>query len=467
MEKNIKRLLWLYLILLVFEGSLRKWVMPSLADPLLIIRDPVALAIYALAFFSGRFPFNGFVIFTGLLAFASVVASFAAGQSNLLVIAYGLRIDYFHLPLIWIMADVLDRRDVERMCSFLLVVAVPMTLLMILQFKSPMGAWINRGVGSDEGGQIFGAAGRIRPPGFFSFITGPQLYYPLVAAIFLHQVSQYRRLWWPVLVACGLAILVALPISISRTVMLGTGIVLLAFVATLPLTGLASFGAILRAALGLGVLVVAASFLPIFHQGIEVFLLRWNTAATSTNGDAWASIGGRIAGVLSVPFINAGQAPFFGFGIGVGSNVGARLLEGRVGFLLAEDEWSKVFLELGALLGGIFILLRLAITARLGWGALRALLEENDNLPVLLFSASAIAIAQYQWAPPTILGFAIVGGGLTLAAIEHPLGEEEEDDDEEEENETEDDESMAGISARSPVVSTPAGERGLPPGSDS
>ncbi|HWA85876.1 MAG TPA: hypothetical protein VG710_06615, partial [Opitutus sp.] len=234
MEKLIKRLIWLYIVLLIFEGALRKWVLPSLADPLLIVRDPVVIAIYILAFFKGKFPLNGWMIAIVALAFCSIVASFAAGQTNFFVLAYGLRINYGHLPLIWVMASVLTRRDVERIGSFLLLVAVPMTLVMVLQFKSPIDARINRGIGGDEGGQIYGALGRIRPPGFFSFITGPQFFYPLVAAFFFHQVGGHRRLRMPLLIACGLAVLVALPVSISRTVMLGTALVGIAFVLSMP-----------------------------------------------------------------------------------------------------------------------------------------------------------------------------------------------------------------------------------------
>ncbi|HTO04984.1 MAG TPA: hypothetical protein VL069_14830, partial [Opitutus sp.] len=200
MEKTLKFLIWLYVVLLIFEGALRKWVLPSLSDPLLIVRDPVAIGIYLLAFSSGRFPINGFVLTTFALAAASVMASLIGGHTNPLVLAYGLRINYGHLPLMWVMAQVLTRKDVERLGSFLLLVAIPMTAIMILQFKSPVYAFINRGIGSEEGGQIYGAMGRIRPPGFFSFITGPQVFYPLVAAVFFHQASSHRRLWWPVLI---------------------------------------------------------------------------------------------------------------------------------------------------------------------------------------------------------------------------------------------------------------------------
>jgi hypothetical protein len=427
MIRNIKALIWAYVILLIFEGSLRKWVLPSYADILLIVRDPLALAIYVLAYLSGRFPLNAFVIATFALAAASLAASFLAGQDNLIVTMYGLRINYFHLPLIWVIASVLDRKDVERIGSFLLLVAIPMTALMVLQFKSPPDARINRGIGEDEGGQIFGADGRIRPPGFFSFITGPQLFFPLVAAYFFYQIGSTRRLPWPLLAACGLSIIIALPVSISRTVMLATAVVGIAFVVTMPFHR-ARIGSLPQIILIIGIVGVCVSFLPVFKEARMVFMMRWVSAAGSTNGDAWGGIFSRIFAGFTQPFFWASQAPLFGNGIGVGSNVGARLLQGRVGFMLAEDEWGKDFLELGPILGAAFIGFRIAIAGYLAWVAFNALVTRRDNLPVLILSANAIAIVQNQWAPPTILGFAVVGAGLLLAAAKSADVEEEEEE---------------------------------------
>jgi hypothetical protein len=41
--KRLRQLLWLYFWLLIFEGALRKWLLPGLSTPLLLVRDPVAL----------------------------------------------------------------------------------------------------------------------------------------------------------------------------------------------------------------------------------------------------------------------------------------------------------------------------------------------------------------------------------------------------------------------------------------
>jgi hypothetical protein len=416
MKSAIKGLIWTYVILLLVEGALRKWVLPGLADELLIVRDPALLAIYGLALAGGFFPVNRFIVALAALAALSAAASLLGGHRNLLVIAYGVRINYLHLPLIWIMGRVLDRRDVERLGAFLLVAAIPMTLLMVRQFGAPMNAWINRGVGNDEVGQLFGADGRIRPPGMFAFITGPQLFYPLCAAFFFDEISGAKRLPQYLLVAAGLAIAIALPISISRSVMLGSGLVAVAFVLALPFSS-ARFMALARPLLLLAIVAAGLTLLPVFREGVEVFLMRWDSAADDAPGAAWTSVIDRTVNGFTNPYFFMKESPFLGHGIGTGSNVGARLTSGEVGFLLAEEEWGKVLLELGPVLGAAFILLRVTLVGWLGWRSWRALRDERNVLPLLILSATAMTVLQGQWAPPTVLGFAVVGSGLLLGAL--------------------------------------------------
>lgn len=397
-----------------------------MADAFLVIRDPVLLSIYALALVSGIFPRNIFVITIGGLAVASVIGSALAGQTNPFVILYGLRINYLHLPLIWVMGSVLNRKDVERIGTFFLITGIVMTFVMVEQFRSPMDATINRGVGNEEGGQIFGADGRIRPPGLFAFITGPQLFFPLCAAFFFDQIGGAKRMPWYLLVVCGLAIAVALPVSISRYVMLATGIVAVMFLLTLPLSSsrLASIG---RPLILLVILAGVLSQLPVFKEGTTVFMMRWDQAALESDGQAWGSLFDRTFRAFSNTVYFVEQAPFFGHGVGVGSNVGSRLLYGTLGFVLAEEEWGKVILELGPILGFAFILFRTWLSVHLGLEAWRAARYDHNTLPLLIWSALVFALFQGQWAPPTVLGFAVLGGGLVLAAINPvPVEETEE-----------------------------------------
>jgi hypothetical protein len=431
MTRFIKWGIWTYLILLIFEGAFRKWIFPGAADLFLIVRDPVVLAIYALALGSGIVPRNGFMVALGGLVAASFILPFLAGQTNVLVTLYGMRTNYLHVPLIWIMAEVLDRRDVERLGMAVLVLAIPTTLLMVKQFNSPMDAFVNRGVGGDETGQIYGALGRIRPPGFFSFISGVMVYFPLAAAFFLNFVTTIKKrwLWWLVLVS-GFCIVLALPVSISRGAMINTVAVGVVFVLAMLKVGLINAGTV-RVGVAALVLLVALSFLPFFKEAQEVFMDRWNTAKAESQGDAWGSLTTRVTAGFVTPFEVMMNAPFFGHGIGVGSNVGAKLLSGKVGFLLSENEWERAMLELGPLLGLAFIGFRVVLSLYLLQVCWRALKENRDTLPLVIWSAAAPAVLLHQWAPPTLLGFAVFGSGLILAAVNYPEEEEEEDDEDE------------------------------------
>src|SRR4051812_47235706 len=459
MHSRIKFLTWVYVILLIMEGAMRKWVLPGMADVLLVVRDPVLLAIYALAIVEGVFPSNMFTFALGTLAAASVLFSVLAGQTNLVVIAYGVRINYLHLPLMWVMGRIFNRKDVERLGTFLLIVAIPMTIVMVRQFNSAPNDWINRGVGNDEGGQIFGAEGRIRPPGLFAFITGPQLFYPLVAAFFFDQIGYAKRMPWYLLIACGLAIALALPISISRTVMIATGIVAVCFIGTLPFSS-SRLTSLARPTIIMCLVLAALSQMPIFKEGTDTFMSRWNQAASeaeySGEGTAFESLASRSLRAFTNTTYYFEQAPFFGSGIGVGSNVGSKLITGSLGFGLAEEEWGKILLELGPVLGAAFIGFRIILSFYLGFEAWRALRYDRDALPLLIWSALMIAILQGQWAPPTVLGFAVIGGGLILGAM-NPAPEAEAKTEEVD---------LTATPEMAPVALAPSTQAALPAASD-
>src|SRR6185503_15912113 len=77
-SKKIRVVAWLiivYAFLLMIEGALRKWVVPGLSNPLLVIRDPVLLLIYLMAIRAKVFPSNGFMTSLTVIAFLSLIAS--------------------------------------------------------------------------------------------------------------------------------------------------------------------------------------------------------------------------------------------------------------------------------------------------------------------------------------------------------------------------------------------------------
>jgi hypothetical protein len=148
----------------------------------------------------------------------------------------------------------------------------------------------------------------------------------------------------------------------------------------------------------------------VFSEGVDVMNYRLGDAQNIKTG-----LVDRYFGGLLSPFEAAGQAPFFGSGLGKGTMAGAALLGGHRDFLLAEDELSRIVLESGPVLGFAYIFLRVGIIAYAGKVAFSALLR-NNVLPVFLFLVFAPLMLNGQFGQPTTLGFAVFGAGLCLAS---------------------------------------------------
>lgn len=407
----LKGAIWLYFWLLLGEGVLRKWVLPGLSDMLLLVRDPVAALAYVLALRAGVLPWRPALAVLAGLVLASLVFSLAA-DAPILVVLFGLRTDFLHLPLVFVMAAALDREDVTRIGRWTMIMAVPIGLLMLAQFRAAPDSWLNVGAGGGEAGQLRGAMGRIRPPGPFSFISGPVSFYALVAAYVCHgwlaRANQGRWLLW----LASITTVVVVPISISRSLLLGV-LIVLAF------AGLAAVQHFHRLPRIAGPLLAAAAGLALISDTVYVqaFVTRWDEAAEAGGGTVYSNVVMRFLNLFAQPFELAGQVPLVGHGIGMGTLAGARLATGQTLFLLSESELGRVILELGPLLGFAFIAWRVWLAGMLLAGGWRRLLGPGDALPWMLAGASFYGVIVGQWGQTTQLGFAVFSAGLALAAL--------------------------------------------------
>jgi len=405
----MRRLIWLYFWLLLFEGALRKWLFPGLSNALLIVRDPVVLAIYALALRDRLLPVSGFVMWILVLAALCFLASFA-GIGNLAVTIYGLRADFLHLPLLFLLPRALSVEDVRKMGCALLLVSLPMALLAVKQFQAgPTSPW-NVGAGGEIGGQLFAAQGKVRASGTFSFATGMATYLALSTAFLLNDLLGSRRYPRWLTFAALPALTLALAVSGSRTAVISVTIVC-SLVVYIALRRPAQMQAAARFALLALVAALALTWLaPVFKEGLAVHRERFESA------------GGVREGILvryGQVFVAAGtalsNAPTFGVGLGVGTNVGANLLRGRREFVLGEGEWQRVIFESGPPLGASYIALRVAMLLAVAGTALKAY-RAGQILPLLLVSAGGLDLATGQFGQPTTLGFAVFPAGLALTA---------------------------------------------------
>jgi hypothetical protein len=413
----LKKLVWAYFWLLIFEGALRKWIVPQFNAPLLVVRDPIVLAIYYIAAKQKLFPMHQLSRFFLFQVGAGVVlaaAQFALLGLPLFVIAYGYRTLYLHIPLIFLLPEILDYRDLIRIGRWVLIISVPMAVLMGYQFRSPIDAWINRTVGVNGGFQIASALGKIRPPGTFSFISGPVAFYALVTSFLGYGLVSRAKPYSKVLLTASMVgVGLAVAVSGSRATILSGAIVILAWV-----VGVAAGKRVSTAVTNSLIVIVVAIFvlghIDLVDEGKEVLNERIEIA-----GD-WESqhggIGGRFLHELLNPIFSIPDLPFFGVGLGVGTNVGANILTGQSQFLAAEGEWGRNLVEMGALFGLLFIGFRVYLT---GWMAKVSIASAQAGhiLPLLLFSACAVNLLSGQISQPTTLGFTVFVAGLCLVAI--------------------------------------------------
>lgn len=416
--KILKKGIWLYFFLLIFEGALRKWFLPFLAAPLLVVRDPVAIWLIYMAWKHNVVKANMYVLLMTFFTIIAICTALIFGHGSMIVALYGARITLIHFPVIFIIGKVFNQEDVIKMGRVLLLIAIPMTVLIALQFYSPQSAWVNRGIGGDiEGGGFSGAMGYFRPPATFSFISGTVMFYSLVACfVFYFWLSkvEINRL---ILIGATVGLIASIPLSISRTLAYTLG---LTFVFTLiSVANKPKFFVRMLGFIILGLLVLAVlSQTPLFKTGTEVLATRFDIANDSEGGMT-NSIMDRVFGGMLSAVENSNNLPFFGQGLGMGTNAGAAMLTGgRSTFLIAEDEWPRLVGEMGFVLGVFILLIRVIFSAEI---LIRSYsrIKMGNILPWLLLSMGFLIILRGQWAQPTVLGFSTLVGGLILAAVKN------------------------------------------------
>ncbi len=420
--RQIRFLIWTYLILLIFEGALRKWVVPQLSNPILLIRDPVVILIYLWALRAHVFPHSLYIVFLGIIAVLSlfvgivVLLDYFPLTVILEVTLYGFRSNFLHLPLIFVIAKVFDEEDVKEIGWFILLLMIPMSLIMVAQFQASPDSFINRTVGAGEALQLTAGSGKIRPPGTFSFISGPVFYIPVAAAFAIYGALTRKTYKTWLLTAAGGSLVIAIAVSGSRScvacvllVVLSVGVIFL-----FRPRAVNQFGRTLVLVAIAGLII---SRLPVFKEGIGILSDRFTTSAEAGETTIFGSIVGRTIEDFTHPLSVLDKIPILGYGLGIGTSGGARFLIGRAAFLLAEDEWMRVLLENGPILGLAFLLWRIVLAFRIGYLAI-ASLKRGAILPVLLFSCSFLPLLNGQLGQPTILGFTVFLSGLCLAAMQ-------------------------------------------------
>lgn len=407
----IRRLIWSYFILLLFEGALRKWFLPGLSQELLIVRDPLALYIYYLAFNRGVFPTgNPYLTKAVQWTILATIVSLVVVGAHWKAVAYGLRTNLLHFPLIFVMARVMDKRDAILFGKAFLLLALPMTWVVSQQFQSDRDHLLNTAAGG-VGYQLETSGGKVRASGTFTFVSGIVFYYCFSVAFiiygFIHK-NVFPK--WMLYLGTG-ATLLAMVTAGSRAV-IAESLQVVACLGFLAYFRPNEFGKITAFAFGFSAIAMILWYrIDLFKEGVEFLSLRFEEAA-NVEGSPVEAYFNRYHQILVAPYYYSMWTDFFGSGLGTATRAGAALTGGYGG---AEVSWARQILENGTVIGGLFILWRIWMAKDLLQTSIRSIKKAN-YLPILLFGAAGPIIAFGLLGQPTNLGFAAFGCGLCLAS---------------------------------------------------
>ena len=167
---RIRKLLWIYFWLLIFEGALRRWVLPQLSTPLIFVREPVAIYVLWLALPTLlRRKWSYWLLFIFPFVFISTIFTMLFAHADPIIAFVGFRTYLIQIPLMFVFGLVFTIRDVIQFAKMLLLLSIPMTILFVIQSSLSPTHILNVGPGGVGTSVFTGVGDNFRPPDTFYF----------------------------------------------------------------------------------------------------------------------------------------------------------------------------------------------------------------------------------------------------------------------------------------------------------
>jgi hypothetical protein len=412
----LKKLFWLYFLLLIFEGALRKWIFPHFSAPLLLVRDPVAVWIIWEAYRTHKWPKNWSTI-TGILTLCLVAlcaVQMVFDGNPWFVAIYGLRSYLLPFPVAFIMGENLDAEDLREFGIFILWILLPMTALEVVQYLSPATAFVNAGAYTGAM-QIAYAGDHVRASGTFSYDVGPIDLVPLAAAFLLYGLvnERFAKRWLLWATAC--MVILSIPVIGARTLVYEL-VGMLGCVALAAMFGVSQMAKTLKVILPIVIAGVLVSFLPVFSQAMGTLQTRFSQASHS-EGDTQKVLVSRLLDPLTGDIEDVDfSTHWIGMGIGRGAAAIVVLARGAPSFLAGEGESSRAINEMGPFPGFAFLLFGYGLGLMVFSKAL-ARVHEHEPLALLLAPVMFSTLYMGVLEQPTEQGFMVVCMAFSLAAL--------------------------------------------------
>ncbi len=414
----LKALFWVYFLLLVFEGALRKWVVPGLSAPLLLVRDPIAILILVEAQLGSKWPARWTAI-TGFLTAGLIglcLIQMLSVNNPWIAALYGLRSYLLPFPVAFIMGENLDAEDLRKFGVCILWLLLPLTLLEVAQYLAPASSFLN--VGAYKGAeQISYAGAHARASATFSYVTGPASFNAMALAFIFYGfvIEGFAKKW--LLWTAAFALLLSIPVIGSRTlVYLLAAVVGCAGIAAV--SGVTQFGKVLKIAAPALIVSLLVSLLPVFSEASFSLKTRFAEARRSEGSTSQVLEERAVLPIIErIENTDLFSKPF-GIGMGQGAAAVEALLEGSPTFFRAgESEFDRSLTELGPLPGLAFMLFRLVLPFMIVVASIARVRGEGEPLALLLAPVVFTSVFFGILEQPTGQGFMVISLAFSLAAL--------------------------------------------------
>jgi hypothetical protein len=246
---NWRRAVFGAMLLVVFEGAIRKWVLPQASQMVYFAKDFLLLGAYFSYFFvDSRKRSTGFSEGLSLLLLLAVTwaffESFNFGTGSTAAGLFGWKAYVMYVPLCFMVPDLFrSEAELAQYLRCYLAIALPVCILGVAQFSAGADSRLNvyaAGADPSESGTIavFGEDALVRITGTFSYISGYGTYLDVSLALLLPILAWSQSKNWRLVLGCTLALVIAnATMTGSRAVALGAGLILAGYIGLSFVTG--------------------------------------------------------------------------------------------------------------------------------------------------------------------------------------------------------------------------------------
>jgi len=373
--------------IVIFEGALRKWVSPSFGIPLLGARDLIVMLLLIKAVKKRSLKLNKLPeIITLIWTIVVFIWTCLHLILGLIPVAVGLFVFHFWILYLWLALvgyRTLTIYDIEKIVKLLLFSLIPMVILTITQFLSPVSSFINKQVGSVDGEGVFQViAGIVRATGTFSFVIGYTSYLALLAP-FIFWLMSTNGLVKSALLKNIIILLyfIGVLVSGSRGAILFTIGMFAVYLAALFLSG--RFKKIKPKTILLStLLIITVGYYayPFLEKAYDANMSRVESASKSENSET------RIIDTFIGNKRTWDGFTLLGQGIGAGSNAARAFMpsNGEDDFIMGETEIDRILTESG-IVGILFELLKVILVVFALFKTFSMLITYKTTLPFLFW----------------------------------------------------------------------------------